>query len=72
MKRIEGQVSNQTRLIMDIDARMRRLEDNQRSAGQKYESAREREWAVPGRPDFMVSQDLSFQYGHGSRGTSTA
>lgn len=71
MKRMEAQASTQTRIIMDIESRVRRMEDNQRAsqAGPKYESSREpREWQVPGRPDFMVSQDLSFQYGHAGGG----
>lgn len=71
MKRMEAQTSTQTRIIMDIESRVRRMEDNQRAsqAGPKYESSREpREWQVPGRPDFMVSQDLSFQYGHAGGG----
>lgn len=69
MKRVEAQSGNQTRILMDIESRLRRLEDNQRPTGPKYESSREREWQVPGRPDFMVTQDLSFQYGHAGRGT---
>lgn len=71
MKRFEGQLGSQTRLIMDLEARLRRMEDNQRLVNQKFESSsREREWQVPGRPDFMVSQDHGFQYGHESRGNT--
>jgi len=64
-KRIVTSVSNQTRLIVDIEARLRRLEDNQRVGSQKVSTPRERErdWQVPGRPDVMLSQELPFQYG---------
>ncbi|ODM97250.1 hypothetical protein Ocin01_09422 [Orchesella cincta] len=64
-KRIVTQISSQTRLIVDIEARLRRLEDNQRVGSQKISTPRERErdWQVPGRPDVMLSQELPFQFG---------
>ncbi|CAL8081303.1 unnamed protein product [Orchesella dallaii] len=64
-KRIVTQISSQTRIIVDIEARLRRLEDNQRVGSQKPSTPRERErdWQVPGRPDVMLSQEMPFQFG---------